>query len=257
MTRFLCFTLLLLIAFPLFAQDEPAPLGQPLPRDPALLMRMRDQLAFELRETQRALSFINPNDTQLVETLRTRQTDLARQMNDITGQLQTLGPNPNIGDVPPGMGRPGMLSPGQTAREQELQRTETLPPGYTPAPPGYTPASPMIPGYPPIQQPPNRSDLPPYLLPTYPPSVPYNQADMIPNNVPLWGNQEQAWEATPWGPRLPKELTEMKQSVESLQKDIAELRTTIKALETQIQLLNRTILLERTNGRQSEPVREE
>jgi len=251
MTRFLYFTLLLLIVFPLFAQDEPPTLGQPLPRDPALLIRMRDQLAFELRETQRTLGFINPNDTQLVETLRTRQTDLARQMNDITGQLQTLGPNPNTGDVPSGMGRPGMLPPGQTAREQELPRTDPLQP-YTPAMPPM-----MSPWNQPIQPPSSRSGLPGVPIPTYPSIAPYNPADKTPNNVPHWNDQDRAWEATPWGPRLPKELTEMRQSIELLQKEITELRTTIKALETQIQLLNRTILLERTNGRQIEPVREE
>jgi DNA repair exonuclease SbcCD ATPase subunit len=73
-------------------------------------------------------------------------------------------------------------------------------------------------------------------------------------NVPQWGNQAPSWE---WGPRLPKELTEVKQSVESLQREITELRELIKRLETQIQLLNRTILLssERMGERTSPPGR--
>jgi cell division protein FtsB len=48
---------------------------------------------------------------------------------------------------------------------------------------------------------------------------------------------------TLWGPRLPKELVELKQSVESMRKEIAELKDTVKALEAQIRLLNQNILL--------------
>ena len=248
MTRFLGFALLLVIALPLFAQDELPTLGQALPHDPALLIRMKDKLSFELRETQRALGVINPSDVQLVETLKTRQADLARQMNDVTRQLQTSGTN--RGNVPliPEV-RPGMLPPAVQSQDAELRQSESQP---------VYPIPPVMPDYPPMQ-PPNRSDLPGVLMPPYSYVPPYPPADMMPNNVPHWNDQDRAWEAMPWGPRLPKELTEMKQSIESLQKEVAELRTTIKALETQIQLLNRTILLsDRTLERRiTEQVREE
>jgi hypothetical protein len=66
------------------------------------------------------------------------------------------------------------------------------------------------------------------------------------NPTPPWGDPDRTWDATPWGPRLPKELVETKQSIDSLRKEIVDLKETIKALETQIQLLTRNILLERT-----------
>jgi hypothetical protein len=82
------------------------------------------------------------------------------------------------------------------------------------------------------------------------PSIANNPIDM--QNIPYWGNPAQAWENSPWGPRLPQELTGVKQSVDSLQKEIADLKEIIRRLETQIQLLNRTVLLsvpERANER--------
>jgi DNA repair exonuclease SbcCD ATPase subunit len=238
MRRFLSSTLLFLIALPLFAQDEPPVLEQMLARDPATLMRMREQLTFEYRETQRALSAINPNDTQLVETLKTRQADLAKQMNDIVKQLQTLGSSqPGIGEFPPDMNvRPG-LTPGLPTTQPLLPITTRMddrrPPSLSEL---NAPGIPVIPPgvYPPTQ---------PYM----PYSPAYNPPD-IPN-MPQWGNPPpQAWE---WGPRLPKELTEVKQSVESLQKEIADLREIVERLETQIQLLNRTVLL--SSERQNDP----
>jgi hypothetical protein len=242
MRRFLYLNLLFLIALPLFAQDEPPVLEQILSRDPATLMRMREQLTFEYRETQRALSAINPNDTQLVETLKTRQADLAKQMNDIVKQLQTLGSSqPGISELPPDMNvRPG-LTPGLPTTQplspittrQELDRR----------PPGISPLNePGVPVIPPGVYPSPQQYMP------YPPA--YNNPPDIPN-MPQWGNPPpQAWE---WGPRLPKELTEVKQSVESLQKEIADLREIVKRLETQIQLLNRTVLL--SSERQNEPAK--
>jgi uncharacterized coiled-coil DUF342 family protein len=44
-------------------------------------------------------------------------------------------------------------------------------------------------------------------------------------------------------PQPSKELTELKQTVDSLRKELSEMKESVKALETQIQLLNRNILL--------------
>jgi len=264
MTRFLCLTLLFLVPLPAFAQDEPPALGQTLPRDPALLVRMREQLNFEYRETQRVLSFINPNDTQLVENLRNRQAELAKQMNDIARQLQTLS-TPAVGEIlpgmdprlpaagmPPGMPVPTDMLPGlpPTPSRQDFNMPSVLPPSGnpnsmpiapTPIPVTPTPMPGMIGGmggyYPPTTPP--MSHLPPH-----------NPLEMQP--IPNWGNPASAWDNPAWGPRLPQELTGVKQSVDSLQKEIAELRETIRTLETQIQLLNRAVLSlvpERANER--------
>jgi len=260
--RFLCFTLLFLIALPVSAQEEPPTLGQSLPRDPALLMQMRDQLSYELRDTQRALGFINPNDTQLVEVLKTRQADFERRIGDITKQLQTPSP-PNISEM--------MLQGRETRRDMP------------PMPPGLLPVQPPVPMRP---EPDLRQAEPgmmggmtggmPVGIPvggiqSFPSNgmsaapmgggisaermgVPFGNHSIpmdVPSNAPQWGNQTPTWDH--WGPRLPRELTEVKRSVDSLQKEIVELRETVKSLETQIQLLNRTILLsEQVNERRVE-----
>ena len=85
-------------------------------------------------------------------------------------------------------------------------------------------------------------------MPQFSNTPPYHQIPQpYPQPMPPWMGMDQgsasAWEPTSWGAKLPKELTELKQSVESLQKEVADLKETIKALETQIQLLSRTILL--------------
>ena len=237
MSRLLCFPLLFVLALSLFAQDEPPGVEQSLPRDPDLLMRMREHISLELQQTQRMLGLVNPNDTQLIDTLKTQQAELTKQFRNITQHMQAGYQSPTlsgIGDVSPGYspGRPGMPSMMPT-REQEWRTQE--------------PATPMVmPSYPnqpvaPYSMAPNRAEMA-SSTPVYPiPVQPHNPNPSY--GVPNWGDQDRAWEITPWGPRLPKELTEMKQSVESLQKEIGELKETIKALETQIQLLSRTVLL--------------
>jgi hypothetical protein len=90
----------------------------------------------------------------------------------------------------------------------------------------------------PSQQPFPMGPMTPTPMPhSFPPTyTPYNPG-------PYWGIDQD----TQWGPRLPRELTEVKQSVELLRKEVADLKETIRTLETQIQLLSRNILLsERT-----------
>ena len=209
MTRFLPFSLLLLLALSLFAQSEQVPSGQTLPQSPALLTRMREQLTLELQQTQRMLGFVNPNDTQLVATLKAQQTELTKQLRDITQQIQADSPvTSSIGEVLPDISRQPIPS---FPSIRNLDPLPGMPTGYQN--PAFS-APPAIPSY-------NAVPLQP-----------------SPSN---WINQEQQlWDMLP---SLPKELIEVKQSVESLQKEIADLKETIKALETQIQLLNRTILL--------------
>jgi predicted RNase H-like nuclease (RuvC/YqgF family) len=81
------------------------------------------------------------------------------------------------------------------------------------------------------------------IYPVTPPQQYYLPPQPVPEAVPNWADQNRGgWD--PWGPKQPnKELTEIRQSIESLRSEIADLKETIKTLETQIQLLNRNILL--------------
>jgi cell division protein FtsB len=237
MTRFFCFSLLLLVVLPLVAQEEPR-LNPMIPHGhQAVLMRMQNQLTQELQQVQRMLSVIPPTETQFLGTLQAQQTELTKQIRDIAQQLQASEPVSTA--APPELS--GMLLP------QPTQGLLTVPPA--PAVPGLGSTPPnglsgMLP--PPISTPGMVS--PPLPVPPQPnpytiTPAPYPQADtlsydpyqMVPMNPSM-----------PWAPNTPstaKELTEVKQTVELLRKDIAELKDTVKALETQIQLLNRNILL--------------
>jgi hypothetical protein len=237
MTRFLCFALLLAIAASLCAQEEPMA-GLSPPRDPAPLLR-REQITRELQQIQRMRSIVNPNDKELIESLDAQQVNLIKQLREIPQQMQP-GPLPLLnengipqGPMMPPTGRMGMPAmPGITdllpGRETGLETDLALP---------QTPRGNNVPpGFPMPQMPDALSN--PQQMPAYqatPPQIP-----------PYGGGQnwyDQEREMTYWGPKLPKELTEVKQSVESLKREIAELKDTIKVLETQIQLLNRNIVL--------------
>ena len=247
MTRFLCFPLLFVLALPVISQDTLLPgsgralvdtEASTLPRDPALLMRMREQISRELQNTLRMLSYVNPNDTQLVETLTTQQTELSKQLREISEQMQSGTPPtqfssmPSSRDVPQDMflSAPPTERQGITQMMSQLRERQTL--------------EPMIPSQNSARMPPSVPEMPvplPQDMNRTPPVIPmYNLPVYGGQN---WADQDRAWEATPWGPRLPKELTDMKQSIDSLQKEVGELKDTIKALETQIQLLSRNILL--------------
>jgi DNA repair exonuclease SbcCD ATPase subunit len=207
-TRLFCFFSLLLLGSFALAQENLPPLPERIPprTNPALLMRMRSQLAFELQQTQRTLTLIDPNDTQLAATLKAQQAELSNQLKEITQQLQGADP----------------AAPAETVREPDLP---VIPKSADPA---------LIQGG--IPQTP-RPFLPPGMY-QEPPII----SPMNPVTPPAYQDRD-SWETSPWTPKPSKELTEMKQTVESLRKEIAELKESVKALETQIQLLNRNILL--------------
>jgi TolA-binding protein len=246
MTRFFCFPLLFVLALSVFAQEDPTQLGQPqlgqpLLRDPRLLAQERDRITYELQQIQRLIGVISPDDVQTMNTLKSQQADLVKQLRDITQQTQAgqqiPGMSSNIAEVLPGqiptsVGRAGMNVPPGTELPPELRNGG----GYNPYTPPQTSMLPNPSAMPmPMPNPP---------MPMYNPMPTYNP---IPSAPQPWNNPDRAWESVQWGPRLPQELTEVKQSVESLQKEIADLKETVKSLETQIQLLTRNILLsERT-----------
>ena len=240
MTRILCFALLLAIATPLYAQEKPL-VEQLLPRDPALLSRMREQITNELQKIQQMRGIISPNDTQLIESLDAQQAEWSKQLRDITQQMQAgILPPPNEsviaqGQFVPSTGRSGMPAMPTWETNGPLPqdpRGGYVPPGMPVMPDNRFPS--QAPGMPGGMHQMPMSQMPIY--PSQPPQDPYFGGGQN------WYNQERG-ETNYWGPRLPKELTEVKQSVESLKREIAELKDTIKVLETQIQLLNRNILL--------------
>jgi len=254
MTRFLCFSLTLLFALPAFAQNESAPAGLDLPQDPAQLMRLREDLTFQIQEVQRLLSFVNPSDTRTTETLQTRQAELTQQLRSVIDQMQTAAPSGtgrNTGMMsPPGMpsglpqslpvqslwgqgGMNGHMPPGMIDPTMNMSRNAEMP---------GMPTSGMMQGT--MPNPPMQAYPPAGMIAPVPP-IPAHWMNQTP---PGWGVQ------TPGATQeasLPKELTDMKQTVEALRREISELKETVKSLETQIQLLNRNIVLServRENG---------
>jgi hypothetical protein len=170
--------------------------------------------------------------------LKTEQAELMKQLKDVMQQMQTPD-SPNVGSARE------VLPPGLSTRQiPSMARNSELPPATRNAPPNIpatqSPAlvPPMYSGVAPLPAGPYLTGGP----------APFPTPMGIPDATP-WLDQDRSWETSTWGPRLPKELTEVKQTVESLRKEVADLKDTIKALETQIQLLSRNILL-------SEKVRE-
>ncbi|MCL2742259.1 MAG: hypothetical protein FWE67_00235 [Planctomycetaceae bacterium] len=189
--------------------------GMPaMPRiNPVVLMRMRDQMNFELQQIQRQLSFIDPNDTQMRTMLTERQSEIAKELKGVAEQLNLTEQNP-MQNTLPAMPRPNSMPPN-------------LSPQFDPS---------MIPGGNPM--------MPVAQPPMMQPNMMMQQPGMPPQrSMPTEFDQERAFADSPWVPQPSKELTELKNSVESLRKETEELKTTIKALEAQIQLLNRNILL--------------
>ena len=252
MTRILCFPLLLAFTLPLFAQEppvpaqtdppipatvpEPASLGQVLPRDPLLLMQLRERLARELQQTQQTLSVINPNDTLLVETLKTQQARLAKEIRDITQQMQTasLGDSPGIGERLPGQFQTNPQS-GRTPPMPPTQGGLIVPEMPQTMPSGQFPGQPMMSQNPPASY----GSNPFYPNPPYSPIPASPYYGSTPYGIPNWSDQG----VVSWGPKLPEELTGVKQSIEALKKEVSDLKEMVKTLETQIQLLNRNFLL--------------
>ncbi|MDR0338527.1 MAG: hypothetical protein LBI18_15755 [Planctomycetaceae bacterium] len=216
------------------------PVIQPvLPRmNPAILLRMRQQLTFELQQTQRTLGFIDPNDKQLAASLQEQQAELTNQLKEINTQLKAQG-------IPIENQEPSTELPTET-RTLTPKTTNIVPETTTPlssdpnlliqrrensATGSTTSKETQLPLQSPFQSVPgfgNSLNIPAvesgHLLPT-----PFDQ--------------DQAWSDSPWVPKPSKELAELKQTVDSLRKEITDLKETVKALETQIQLLNRNILL--------------
>ena len=221
MTRLLPFLFVLVIVVAVSAQTQvpPAPPGLPVdesvmppPRpmtamqgvNPALLQRIQGDLNMELKQIQRALGFIDPQDAHLTETLKTRQAEVVTQLKDIAAQLKEAG---IATEEPPA----------------EMPATETL---SEPA------VQPILPNNPGLSLPSEVQEIgaPPVTRrPAFSPVV-------EPEVTPVAGG---SWDVPP-----SKELVTLKQTVAELQSEIASMRQDIKALEAQIRLLNQNILLQ-------------
>ncbi|MDR3199746.1 MAG: hypothetical protein LBU34_17915 [Planctomycetaceae bacterium] len=229
----------------------------PLPRmNPMVLLRMKQQLTFELQQTQRTLGFIDPNDKQLIASLQEQQTELANQLKEINSQLKTQGipiDNPVIGNeelpvnglmpkipnivpeiLPSGTLPP--VDPNLMVQRREIPATGITTPKETVLPVTPFPSTvPPVPGMG-INPAGNFINNP---INTNPANNSLNSANPLPTSF----DQDQAWSDSPWVPKPSKELTDLKQTVDSLRKEVSDLKENIKALEVQIQLLNRNILL--------------
>jgi len=259
MTRFLCSTLLFLVAIPLCAQE--GSLERQFPRsNQAVLLQTKQQLTRDLQQVQQMLGLIPPSETQITEMLKGQQEDLTKQIKDVTQQLQAFevpaGEVPKDAAAPPqGMpgiqGMPGMMPPPLPRPQDMMPNMQSMPPGM-PMPnmsggmgmPMQTPSRPPLSDVIPMQAPPQYN--PPYPMD--------GMGGMMMPGTPNWGDMSQAWDTSPWGARpasSSRDVLEMKQSIDSLRKEIADLKDTVKTLETQIQLLNRNIVLSeraRTNS---------
>lgn len=232
----------------------------PAPRmNPAMLLKMREQAAFELREIQRTLGFIDPADTQIAETLKERQTELTEQLKDATAQLKAQGfpidepaaatelkPAGSETALPaiPKAQDPTLVPGGVPQRAVDpnllIQRAPLDPrSGGFQQPGGMFPGTQII-----------APKLPPETLGTVPGSVPGTYG--VPQMPPTAFDQDQAWANSPWTPQPSKELTELKQTVDSLRKELGEMKETVKALEAQIRLLNQNILLSQPAPKQAD-----
>ena len=239
---------------PLFAEDEIIPLTSPpatppsaqtQPRNAALLGQLRDKFTRELQQTQRLLGVATPDDTTYIDDLKIRQAELSKQLREVMLELQALNsPNARSEVSTPSTAKTAPLTTPSMTRSaiSDLPSTTSGIPQDNP-----NPTAPMPTMYPPMY-----SNVPP--MPSGPGLYSKNSENRVPTpylghgqlsgqDAPPWYAPEQPWDTPTWGPRPPKELLEVKQTVESLRKDVAELKDTIKALETQIHLLSRNILL--------------
>jgi hypothetical protein len=216
-----CFTPMLLAQIqqgPVSPQPSPladnVPPSMPRPSmalqgvNPDLLLRIQSDLNMELKQIQRALSFIDPQDSHLSQTLSTRQTEVLAQLKDITEQLKNAG----------------IITPDIVA--EETRPANSLAPAVT------TPAPTVQ-----IQTPAEVIDDNSSLLPVRR----THQFTPVPPSMPpdLTAISNESWDAPP-----SKELVLLRQTISEMRNEITTLRQDIKALETQVRLLNQNILLQ-------------
>ncbi|MDR3108141.1 MAG: hypothetical protein LBU65_00435 [Planctomycetaceae bacterium] len=181
---------------------------------PDLLQRIQSDLNLELKQIQRALDFIDPQDSHLSQTLSTRQTEVLAQLKDITQQLK------NAGVVTPDV----IANETKPANDSPFDASLSRPTPTLQTPAGvYNNNSPLQP----VTRPSQFTSVPP-LIPTDP---------MMPQDVTAISND--SWDTPP-----SKELVLLRQTISEMRNEITTLRQDIKALETQVRLLNQNILLQ-------------
>lgn len=229
---------------PGFVAPETAPTAAMGRISPTQLLRMRSQLTRELQESQRILGFIDPSDTQLVALHKEQQAELVNQLKEINDQLKAQG-------VPVGT-EPSAATPGATPLQPAEPTLPSVPRAADPTlVPGGTPRAPADPNLlvqrrPDPNELPSLNELPPELRAalenrTPQPGMPGMVLPPAQPTPPTPFDQDQAWTESPWAVQPSKELTAVKDSVESLRKEVSELKETVKDLEAQIRLLNRLL----------------
>ena len=235
--------------------------------DQVLLRQMQDDITRQLQETQKMLGLVGQHDRQLSETLQAQQADLIRQLRDVIQHLQPPPGGesrlPREAERSTGLagkkteeGTPGRFNDSRvsdsrvddsrviihpntmdrmTGRWPEMSGRTTMPRGLgaeVSNPPDANPTDDLMPPYDPTP-----------LANPFPHQQPNPFSERLQQEMERRQNQHRELDSLSWGPRLPREIVEMRQSLEALRREVGELQETIKALETQIQLLNRNILL--------------
>jgi len=223
---------------------SPAPM---MGGDPRFAAEMRTQLTMQLREISQLLGRVDPRDTQFIETLRQEQALILEQLKSFeapaTPGTRAVGTPVSKDQVPtlpqPGIQRNGgdprtpFPPNGQMSQEEiakliaEVQQTQANRPLFNPQP--QSPYPPQGMGGMPA---PFGGGTPAFGTPAGAGVMPRTESFTVPPQAGM-----------PWGTaQSSQEITELKETISTLQQQVEQMRGEIKALETQMRLLNQNIL---------------
>ena len=217
-------------------------IGMGMGSDPRLATGMREHLTLQLRDISRFLGQADPRDTQFIEYLRNEQASVLEQLKSL-GEPTTRA----VGNTDPIAPNSGAIQPTNDFRKLQNTESPSLPPNWQQMSPEefaqffaeqqkQTPANRSMPQMPPRNF---QSKPAPFGggvsdfggIPAQPPQGSF----ALPQVNPL---------GSPWGAaQPPQEISELKETISTLQTQIEQMRDEIKALNAQMQLLNQNILL--------------
>ena len=215
--------------------------------DPRFAAEMRTQLTMQLREISQLLGRVDPRDTQFIETLRQEQALILEQLKSFeapaTPGTRAVG-TPVTKDQVPTLPQPGIQRNGgdprtpfppngQMSQEEiakliaEAQQTQANRPLFNPQP--QSPYPPQGMGGMPA---PFGGGTPAFGTPAGAGVMPRTESFTVPPQAGM-----------PWGTaQSSQEITELKDTISTLQQQVEQMRGEIKALENQMRLLNQNIL---------------
>lgn len=216
------------------------------------LMQLRAELAMELREIQRTLALIDPNDARLAETLKIQQADALDQLLDVEKDLKAMGINLEAREPANAAAQEAPPTPADPARQAESVPAAENPLVPAPARTMTDPQN-MEEYLQTLRDREMRTEMPGSTFPGIPGrenATPRGQLNPLfggeGSPVPAFqGNPEDvlnpAIPPDPWAPRASKETQELQKSVNALQDEVKSLRKQIESLEDQIRLLTKLL----------------